>query len=50
MVVGLETVKTISGGDVLRDRWMNSVEQQSDTNVGTRFLSQLASNFSSMAV
>ena len=50
MAVGLETVKTISGGDVLRDRWMNSVVHQSDTNVVSRLLSQLASNFSSMAV
>ena len=50
MVVGLETVKTISGGDVLRERWMESVEQQSETNVGTRFMSQLATNFSAMAV
>ena len=50
MAVGLETVKTISGGDVLRERWMNSVVHQSDTNVVSRLLSQLASNFSSMAV
>lgn len=50
MVVGLETVKTISGGDVLRERWMNSVGQQSNTNVGTRMLSQLASNFAAMAI
>lgn len=50
MIVGLETVKTISGGEVLRDRWMNSVGKQSDTNVGTKMLSQLASNFAAMAI
>ena len=49
MIVGLETVKTISGG-ILRDRWMNSVGKQSDTNVGTKMLSQLASNFAAMAI
>ena len=33
MINGLETVKTVSGGSVLKTRWMNAVEAQSKTSI-----------------
>lgn len=45
MINGLETVKTVSGGSVLKSRWMNAVEAQSKTSIKSRIFTQLALNF-----
>ena len=45
MINGLETVKTVSGGSVLKTRWMNAVEAQSKTSIKSRIFTQLALNF-----
>ena len=45
MINGLETVKTVSGGSVLKKRWMNAVEAQSKTSIKSRIFTQLALNF-----
>ena len=45
MINGLETVKTVSGGVVLKTRWMNAVEAQSKTSIKSRIFTQLALNF-----
>ena len=38
MINGLETVKTVSGGSVLKDRWMGAVNAQSKTSIKVEFL------------
>ena len=45
MINGLETVKTVSGGTVLKTRWMNAVDAQSKTSIKSRIFTQLALNF-----
>ena len=45
MINGLETVKTVSGGTVLKKRWMNAVDAQSKTSIKSRIFTQLALNF-----
>ena len=45
MINGLETVKTVSGGTVLKTRWMNAVNAQSKTSIKSRIFTQLALNF-----
>ena len=45
MINGLETVKTVSGGAVLKTRWMNAVDAQSKTSIKSRIFTQLALNF-----
>ena len=45
MINGLETVKTVSGGSVLKTRWMNAVEAQCKTSIKSRLFTQLALNF-----
>ena len=45
MINGLETVKTVSGGSVLKDRWMGAVIAQSKTSITSRIFTQLALNF-----
>ena len=45
MINGLETVKTVSGGSVLKDRWMGAVNAQSKTSIKSRIFTQLALNF-----
>ena len=45
MINGLETVKTVSGGSVLKDRWMGAVIAQSKTSIKSRIFTQLALNF-----
>ena len=45
MINGLETVKTVSGGSVLKSRWMNAVQAQSKTSIKSRIFTQLALNF-----
>ncbi len=45
MINGLETVKTVSGGSVLKTRWMNAVDAQSKTSIKSRIFTQLALNF-----
>lgn len=41
---GLETLKTLSGIDLFKKRWMESVKQQGYHQARTRFWSQLTSN------
>ena len=48
MINGLETIKTVSGSEVLKNRWMVSVGEQSVTGIRSRILSQLATNFAGM--
>lgn len=43
---GLETLKTLPGINLLRDRWMNSVSNQGQFSAKARFWSQLTSNLS----
>lgn len=43
---GLETLKTLPGIDLLRRRWMDSVEHQGEFSAKARFWSQLTSNLS----
>ena len=45
MINGLETVKTVSGGATLKNRWMNAVDAQSKTSIKSRIFTQLALNF-----
>lgn len=46
MLSGLETLKTLSGINLLYDRWMSSVEKQNKMSTKSKFWSQLTSNFS----
>jgi len=48
MLSGLETLKTLSGIELLRDRWTDSVDRQGKVSTRSRFWSQLTSNFSQM--
>ena len=45
MINGLETVKTVSGGSVLKERWMGAVNAQPKTSIKSRIFTQLALNF-----
>ena len=42
---GMETLKTLPGIGILRDRWVKSVESQGVTTAKSKFWSQLTSNF-----
>ncbi len=46
----IETVKSISGADKLRQRWLQAVDKQADVNVKTKFYNQIATSFSSSAL
>lgn len=46
MLSGLETLKTLSGINLLYDRWMASVQKQNKMSIKSKFWSQLTSNFS----
>ena len=46
----METVKSISGANTLRNRWMKSVDEQAAFNVKSKFLNQIASSFSGTAL
>ena len=46
----IETVKSISGAQKLRQRWLKAVDQQADVNVKTKFYNQIATSFSSSAL
>ena len=46
----IETVKSISGADKLRKRWLQAVDKQADINVKTKFYNQIATSFSSSAL
>ena len=46
VLAGLETLKTMPGIGMLRDRWMSSVSQQGEFSSQARFWSQLTSNLS----
>ena len=43
----IETVKSISGADKLRKRWLKAVDDQAEVNVKTKFYNQIATSFSS---
>ena len=45
MISALETVKTVRGISMLRNRWLNSVLHQSDSNTKIKLTGQLASQF-----
>ena len=46
----IETVKSISGSDKLRKRWLKAVDDQAEVNVKTKFYNQIATSFSSTAL
>ncbi len=46
----IETVKSISGSEKLRKRWLQAVDKQADVNVKTKFYNQIATSFSSSAL
>jgi len=46
VLTGMETLKTLQGIDMLRDRWVDSVDRQGITSAKSKFWSQLTSNFS----
>ena len=48
VLTGLETLKTLSGIELLRERWRSSVNRQGKVSTKSRFWSQLTSNFSQM--
>jgi ATP-binding cassette subfamily C protein LapB len=43
---GMETLKTLPGINLLRDRWVDSVDRQGITSAKSKFWSQLTANFS----
>ncbi len=43
---GMETLKTLKGINLLRDRWVDSVDRQGITSAKSKFWSQLTANFS----
>jgi ATP-binding cassette subfamily C protein LapB len=43
---GMETLKTLRGINILRDRWIDSVDRQGITSAKSKFWSQLTANFS----
>ena len=43
---GMETLKTLPGINMLRDRWVDSVDRQGITSAKSKFWSQLTANFS----
>jgi len=45
VLTGMETLKTLSGIGMLRDRWLKSVDHQGVTSTKSKFWSQLTSNF-----
>ena len=45
MISALETVKTTQGNSMLRNRWLNSVLNQGQTQAKTKLTSQLATHF-----
>ena len=45
MISALETVKTVQGISMLRNRWLNSVIHQGKSTTKTKFTSQLAMQF-----
>ena len=45
MIAALETVKTVRGISMLRNRWMNSVLHQARSSMKTKVTSQLAAQF-----
>ena len=49
-IQNIETVKSISGAQKLRQRWLKAVDQQADVNVKTKFYNQIATSFSSSAL
>ena len=46
VLAGMETLKTLKGINVLRDRWVDSVDRQGITSAKSKFWSQLTTNFS----
>jgi len=43
---GMETLKTLKGINLLKDRWVDSVDRQGITSAKSKFWSQLTANFS----
>ena len=46
VLAGMETLKTLKGINMLRDRWVDSVDHQGITSAKSKFWSQLTTNFS----
>ena len=46
---GLETIKALGAGALLRKRWQEAVAHQSQVGLKTRFLAQLATNVASLS-
>jgi len=46
VLTGMETLKTLPGIGMLRDRWVDSVDRQGITSAKSKFWSQLTANFS----
>ncbi len=49
MISALETLKTVRGISMLRNRWLNSVIHQSNSNTKIKLTSQLAAQFAQLA-
>ncbi len=49
MIAALETVKTVQGISMLRNRWLNSVLHQSKSGTKTKLTTQLAAQFAQFA-
>lgn len=45
---GIETIKSLGAGSILRRRWQGSVAHQAEIGLKTRMLSQLATNFAAL--
>ena len=46
VLTGMETLKTLKGINLLRERWVDSVDRQGITSAKSKFWSQLTANFS----
>ena len=46
VLAGMETLKTLKGINVLRDRWVDSVDRQGIASAKSKYWSQLTTNFS----
>ena len=48
-ISGIETIKSLGIGPIMRDRWQKAIAHQARIGLKTRFLGQIATNFSNLA-
>lgn len=48
-IAGLETIKTVAAAPMMRDRWLNAVQEHSNIGMRSRIFGQLAINSASFA-